>query len=335
LSSSVTASNRKKVLEILSSATPVVAIGTHSLISDDVFFSSLALAITDEQHRFGVMQRAKLENKTANADCIVMSATPIPRTLALSLYDELDRIIIDEKPSKKARIFTRFVPQTKEEGMWKYVLDMANKGEQTFVVAPKISDDEDGEIESAEHIFEMRKEPFGDQIALLHGRMKDREKTEIMARFNAGEIKVIVATTVIEVGIDVPSATTMIIYDADRFGLSQLHQLRGRVGRGTIDSYCFVLCAENSTSAKERIEYFVNNDDGFALAEYDFFSRGAGDYLGFNQHGDGGDFPTDKEVIELVKNIKNDILSSPSALQSIQNSISLNRYEYFKNITLN
>ncbi|MBQ8882072.1 MAG: ATP-dependent DNA helicase RecG, partial [Clostridia bacterium] len=225
LSSSVTGAKRKTALEKLASAKPVCAIGTHSLISDEVVFSSLALAITDEQHRFGVAQRAKLENKTANADCIVMSATPIPRTLALSLYGELDRIIIDELPAKKAKIFTRQVPKEKEDDMWKYVFTRSLIGEQTYVVAPKITDDEDSEIESAERIFEIRKGAFGDKIALLHGKMKESEKAQVMARFNRGEVTVIVATTVIEVGIDVPSATTMIIYQADRFGLSQLHQL--------------------------------------------------------------------------------------------------------------
>ena len=335
LSSQIIGESRKRALLKIASPKPICVIGTHSLLNDEVVFSSLALAVTDEQHRFGVVQRAKLENKTANADCIVMSATPIPRSLALSLYGELDRITIDEKPAQKAQILTRAVPKNQEELMWKYIYDMAQKGEQAFVVAPKIFDDEESDSESAEHIFDSRKSVFGNKIALLHGKMKEREKVEIMSKFYAGEISVIVATTVIEVGIDVPNATTMVIYGAERFGLSQLHQLRGRVGRGTKNSYCFVLGFENSETAQKRIEYFIKNDDGFALAEYDFSIRGAGDYFGYNQHGDNGDFPASKEIIETVKSIKSELLANKNYCNQIQQGISDAKYEYFKNITLN
>lgn len=309
--------------------------GTHALMSDDVRFKNLSLVIIDEQHRFGVAQRAALENKSQGADSIVMSATPIPRTLALTLYADLDRLVIDELPSGKARINTRFVPPEREKGMWDYIAAKAAAGEQTYVVVPKItSDDDDGGC-SAEAVYERYKSRFGDVIALVHGKQKESERSENMRKFAAGEIKILVATTVIEVGIDVANATTMVIYDSDRFGLSQLHQLRGRVGRGKIDSYCFVLTSAENPETRARLEKFIACSDGFELAEFDFLTRGAGDFIGYNQHGNGGSFPSDPGLIALCKVIKDDLLLDFGATEKIRDSLTCGRSEFFNKLTLN
>lgn len=333
LSSSVTGKERARVISNIKSGQANCVFGTHALLSDEVEFADLSLVITDEQHRFGVAQRANLENKTRGVDSIVMSATPIPRTLALSLYGELDRIVIDELPLKKAQIITRFVPKEKETGMWDYVYERAQKGEQAYVVVPRISDDED-EINSAESVFDSHKKRFGDMLQILHGKQKESVKNATMTAFSKGEVKVLVATTVVEVGIDVPNATTMIIYDSDRFGLSQLHQLRGRVGRGEKTSHCFVLSNSENEETRKRLESFISCSDGFALAEEDFKMRGAGDFLGYSQHG-AGQFPSDTDMINLAKSIKESILQDNSATQRIENSITTSKYEYFNGITLN
>ncbi len=333
LTGSVTGVRRNKILREIESGNAQVIVGTHACFSDEVNYLNLAFVVTDEQHRFGVAQRAKFESKAESADTMVMSATPIPRTLALTLYGDLDRFVIDAPPLRKAKITTSFVPTEKEENMWKYVSERAKMGEKTFIVAPRISDDEDEGV-SAERIFEQRKKQFGDKIALLHGKMKESEKNEIMQEFAFGKTSVLVATTVVEVGIDVPFATTMIIYDADRFGLSQLHQLRGRVGRGEINSYCFVLSSTTSPHATDRIRYFVENSDGFALAEFDFKTRGAGDFLGYSQHGAGA-FPSDIELINIAREVKEEILSTPSARNEVEKSLSQNKYDFFGKITLN
>ncbi len=330
LSSSLSKKERDEVLLGLSSGKIRCVFGTHALISDDVVYDKLSLVIVDEQHRFGVEQRARLERKSLGADSIVMSATPIPRTLALTLYGDLTQITLSEVPPRKAKITTRFVPSSKESDMWKY---LEKTDGQAFVVAPRIEgDDEDDN--SAENIYEKYKQVFGDKIALLHGRMKESVKLQTMQAFSEGKIKVLVATTVVEVGIDVPSATSMVIYDADRFGLSQLHQLRGRVGRGDKDAYCFVLSDGENDETKERIDKFISCSNGFDLAEYDFVSRGAGDFLGYSQHGDG-EFSADKETILLAKQISNDMLCDESAVSMVKQTITGKKYEFFSGITLN
>lgn len=310
-----------------------IAIGTHALIGDDVEFCDLSLVITDEQHRFGVAQRAKLESKASGADSIVMSATPIPRTLALTLYGDLDRLVIDELPAAKAKITTRYVPAAKEEGLWRYIAGRSEAGERTFVVVPRISEDED-ETVTAEALYKRYAREFGSKIALLHGKMKDATKNETMAAFAAGDITVLVATTVVEVGIDVPDATTIVIYEADRFGLAQLHQLRGRVGRGEKDSYCFVLSRSTSPDTLARLERFITCSDGFELAEYDFRSRGAGDFLGYDQHGSGG-FPTDPETIAVARALSAELIADDGARMKIAASVGDDKYEFFAGLTLN
>ncbi len=333
LSSSLSRVQRESELYKISSGSAKCVFGTHSLLNPDVCFDNLAMVVIDEQHRFGVAQRARLENKAQGADCIVMSATPIPRTLALTLYGDLAQIIIDEKPLHKAKTITRYVPPEKEKAMWEYILSQANEDGRTFIVAPKISDDEDGI--SAETIFKEHVNDFGDKLALLHGKIKDNVKSATMRDFSEGKIKALVATTVIEVGIDVPEATTMIIYEADRFGLSQLHQLRGRVGRGSKDSYCFVLTSTQNAETKARLEKFISSNDGFELAEYDFKSRGAGDFLGYSQHGVRNGFVADPEHVALCKSISIEMLTSPDCRIKVEKSLATSACDYFSEITLN
>lgn len=333
LSGSVVGGARKSALDAIASGEAGCVFGTHALLGDEVEFNALSLVVIDEQHRFGVAQRGRLENKSSGADCVVTSATPIPRTLALTLYGELGTIIIDDVPARKAKTTTRFVSREKEDAMWRYVSERAAAGEQTFAVVPRISGDEEDETFGAEELFALRGKPFGREAALLHGKMKEADKTAVMNAFAAGEIKVLIATTVVEVGIDVPQATTMIIYGADRFGLSQLHQLRGRVGRGTKDSYCFVLSDNESDETRARIDYFVKNSDGFALAEYDYRVRGGGDFIGESQHG-GSDELT-PETVSLASRLRDEILAVPSAVEKIAGSISDGGYEYISRLTLN
>lgn len=334
LSGSVTGAARAKTLADLESGAASLAFGTHALLGDDVIFNALSLVITDEQHRFGVAQRGKLENKSEGADTVVMSATPIPRTLALTLYGELGLVEMKGVPARKARTTTRFVPHGKEEDMWEYVRTRAENGEQTFVVAPRISGDEEDETEGATEIYEKRKKSLGNKAALLHGKMKDREKDDIMSAFARGEIAVLIATSVVEVGIDVPNATTMIVYDAERFGLSQLHQLRGRVGRGDKDSYCFILSDNDSPETRARLDYFTDNTDGFALAEYDYRVRGGGDFIGVNQHGESA-YDLTPELVAAASAIKKEMLGYPSVVEKIASTITDNKYEYISRLTLN
>lgn len=334
ISGSLSKKTRENALFNIAAGNAFCIFGTHALLNDDVNFNRLSLVITDEQHRFGVAQRASLENKAKGADSIVMSATPIPRTLALTLYGDLDILTIDALPEGRARIATRFVPAEKEEGMWNYILSRALMGEQSYVVVPRIYDDDDGKT-GAETIYEKYKDMFKDRIALLHGRQKDAVKNAVMRDFSDGKISVLVATTVVEVGVDVPSATTMAIYDADRFGLAQLHQLRGRVGRGDKDSFCFVLSSSGGEESRLRLERFISCSDGFALAEYDFAARGAGDFLGYSQHGAGGGFSSDPEIVATAKAIKDEIMNDDAARKKIEASIGENKYEYFSKLTLN
>lgn len=335
LSGSLKKSERAIALERIANGEVDVVVGTHALFSDDVIFRDLALVITDEQQRFGVKQRSALENKTKDADVVSMSATPIPRTLALTLYGELDVSTINTMPKNKATIKTRFIPKEKEDGMWKYVLDKANAGEQTYIVCPTIEEDEDSEIVSVKEIYKKASAILGDRVGVIHGQLKEETKNRIMKQFADGNLKVLVATTVIEVGIDVKNATTMIIYNADRFGLSQLHQLRGRVGRGEKESYCFVLSDNESATTQERISYFCSCSDGFELSEYDFSKRGGGDFLGTAQHGGSGEFSFDANSIRTAKEISDVLLSDANYRALIGSTVTDNRFDYFKDITLN
>lgn len=265
-----------------------VLVGTHALLQEDVIFKQLSIAITDEQHRFGVEQRAKLANKSVQApDMLVMTATPIPRTLALTVYGDLDVSIMKGRPPGRKPVQTLCYGQDMRSQVYAGVVRQGQAGNQVYVVCPLIEDNEQVDAHSAEQVYEELKQSFLKNIpsALLHGKQKPVEKDAVMNAFTQGDIKVLVSTTVIEVGVNVPKATLMVIENAERFGLAQLHQLRGRVGRGQVQSYCVLLAGNNNPEVMERLQVLRDSDDGFYLAEKDLELRGAGQLFGLRQHG--------------------------------------------------
>lgn len=319
---------RAEALFNIATGNAQIVIGTHSIFQESVKFKNLSLTIADEQHRFGVEQRGNLENKGAMADTLVMSATPIPRTLALTLYGDLDISVIDTLPQGKAQIFTRFVPKHKESDMLDYIYNKALNGEKSYVVCPRVVDDSG--VSATETYKDLRKR-FGGIVGLIHGQMRECDKTRVMNEFLMGQIMILVSTTIIEVGIDVPDATNIIIYDAEMYGLSQLHQLRGRVGRGKKDSFCFVVT--KGEGLDNRLEYFIKTCNGFDLAEYDFKVRGAGDFLGKRQHGDSGAFfgqNIDSEFLSKAKRLADKLIAQGEV--SLKNA---GNFEYIKGLTLN
>lgn len=286
LTGSTSVSEKREIKKSLKSGEINIVCGTHAVIQKDVEFSRLAFAVCDEQHRFGVAQRASLVEKGGGCDVLVMSATPIPRTLSLIFYGDLDVTTIKDKPKSRAGITTAIIPERKYGDMYCYVERQAAKGDQTYFVCPKIEGDDEGTVMSVTELYEELKEKMPSvKIALLHGKMKDREKNDVMSAFKDKQYDCLVSTTVIEVGVDVPDATTMIIYNAERFGLSQLHQLRGRVGRGNKKSYCFLLSGTDTDEARERLSVIKNCSDGFEIAEADLKMRGGGDFMGTRQSG--------------------------------------------------
>jgi ATP-dependent DNA helicase RecG len=265
----------------------MVAIGTHALIQEDVNFERLGLVIVDEQHRFGVEQRDALRQKGYHPHMLVMTATPIPRTLALTLYGDLDVSVIDQLPPGRQRIITRWRSGTRRNEAYTVIAHQVAEGRQAFIICPLIEESETLAAKAATVEYErLSREVFPNlRLGLVHGALKAAEKEQTMRRFRDHELDVLVATSVIEVGIDVPNATVMVIEDADRFGLSQLHQFRGRVGRGAYQSYCYVLSADASQTAQERLDIFQSTDDGFKLAEADLELRGPGEFFGVRQSG--------------------------------------------------
>lgn len=324
---------RAAVLGGLKSGEISVAVGTHALISGDVIYRNLALTVTDEQHRFGVCQRGSLENKAAGADNIVVSATPIPRTLALTLYGQLDSVVLSERPAGKNNTLTATVPENKLDDMYKYIADKAAAGEKTYIVCPRV--DSEDSVSAVSLYKELSRGPLsGAGVRLLHGRMSESEKDKAMREFADGDASVLVCTTVIEVGIDVKSATTMVIFGADRFGLSQLHQLRGRIGRDGRQSWCFIV---QSGEPSERIKFLCGCSDGFRLAEYDFDARGAGDFLGTRQHGSSSAFAgvrVDAAMIAQAKRISDRLLADPAAKSAIAAGAE-GRSEFIRSLSLN
>ena len=280
----MTAAERRRAREAISAGEWQVVIGTHALISEGVEFSDLRLVITDEQHRFGVRQRTLLESKGLSPHVMVMSATPIPRSLSLVLYGDLDLSIVDELPPGRTPVATRIVPEEKREGLYSFIRAQAAQGFQTYVVCPLVGEEDldDPDIRSAAQVQRELQEALAPlSVSLVHGRMKKQEKETALERFYAGETNVLVATTVIEVGVNVPRATVMVIEGAERFGLAQLHQLRGRVGRGAQQSWCFLMAQPN-----ERLKTLVSTNDGFVVAQKDLELRGAGEFFGTRQHGE-------------------------------------------------
>lgn len=287
LTSQVKGKERQEILQSLKSGQIDLCIGTHALIQDDVEFKSLGLVIVDEQHRFGVEQRNKLKGKGLAPHFLVMTATPIPRTLAMTVYGDLDVSIIDELPKGRQPIVTRKTFQSKRPQVMGFILDQLKTGRQAYIVYPLIEESEALDLKNAQEEFEKIRDDFKEySVGLLHGRMKNQEKDEIMDRFRKNEIQILVATTVIEVGVDVPNANIMLIEHAERFGLSQLHQLRGRVGRGGYKSYCVLMLGHAlSEEAVKRAEIMESTSDGFKISEADLEMRGPGEFMGTRQSG--------------------------------------------------
>ena len=316
LTGSTKASERKCILAELKNGKIDALFGTHALISEDVIYHDLQLVITDEQHRFGVNQRSDMENKGIDSGnhphVLVMSATPIPRSLALILYGDLDISVIDELPAGRIPVKTRIVPESKRNDMYRFVKEQVQEGKQAYIVCPLVEETEekeDSELKSAKSLFNQLKEKelAGLHIGLTWGKQKQQEKNEVLESFLSGDIQVLVSTTVIEVGVNNPNATIMIIENAERFGLSQLHQLRGRVGRGKEESWCFLLA-----DATERLRILCNTSDGFKVAQTDLEQRGPGDLMGTRQSGIpifswiDGDIKLLHEVSECVRDIRKD-----------------------------
>lgn len=307
-------------------------VGTQSLIGDDAVFCDLRLVIADEQQRFGVNQRAKLESKGGKTDMIVMTATPIPRTLALSLYGELQQIDIRALPANRPQIHTSIVPQSKIDHMYGYIINKAAVDERTYIICPRIEGGDD-DVTSVDDIYNRLKSTQGaSYVGCIHGKMRDAEKNSIMSDFKSGKIKILVSTTVVEVGIDVPEATTVVVFDAERFGLSQLHQIRGRVGRGTKESYCFLVSERGSEESDARLKEFCKLSDGFSVSELDFKLRGAGDFVGLRQHGNGN-MEIDNNIIERARALSDALIADGSASENIVES--LKAPEFIKSVTMN
>lgn len=290
LTGSTKEKEKKRIKEKIASGKGIMLIGTHALIQDDVELNNLGLVVTDEQHRFGVEQRSRLINKNKRADVLVMTATPIPRTLSLYLYSDLDISIIDELPPGRKPIDTMLVDMNQRMKAYNFALKEVEKGRQFYIVSPLIEENEKLNLNSVEKIYEELKNGiFKDvRIEILHGKMSGKDKDKIINTFKNGEIKGIISTTVIEVGVNVPNSTMMIIENAERFGLAQLHQLRGRVGRGKHKSYCILIANTKNYITRRRMEIMTESSDGFYIAEEDLKLRGAGEVFGMRQHGDEG-----------------------------------------------
>ena len=287
LTGSTKAAARRQILEDLENGDIDILIGTHALIQPDIAFRNLGLAVIDEQHRFGVQQRATLREIGMNPDILAMTATPIPRTLAITAYGEMDVSIIDQLPAGRKQIKTYWLRSNEMEKTIAFIKSQLQEGAQAYVVTPLIEESETLDVQNAEAVYAELSEYFAPtyKVGLLHGRLSNQEKEDVMAAFKANEFQVLVSTTVIEVGVDVPNSTVMLILDADRFGLSQLHQLRGRVGRGSRQSYTFLISDPKTQYGIDRMEAMVGTTDGFILAQKDLELRGAGDILGNRQSG--------------------------------------------------
>jgi ATP-dependent DNA helicase RecG len=311
---SMTAKEKKEAYESIKNHTADIIIGTHALIQDKVQYDRLALVITDEQHRFGVKQREALLTKGGKPHVLVMSATPIPRTLAIILYGDLDISIVDELPAKRLPIKNCVVDTNYRPSAYRFIDKQVAEGRQAYVICPMVEESDEIEAENVMEYTERLREILSETVSVeyLHGKMKPKDKNDVMERFAEGQINVLVSTTVVEVGVNVPNATVMMVENSERFGLAQLHQLRGRVGRGEHQSYCIFVCGSSSKEAWERLEILNKSNDGFFVAGEDLRLRGPGDIFGIRQSGDMefrlGDIFTDvgilKDAAEAVKNLK-------------------------------
>lgn len=290
LTGSTTKKEKLRIKELISIDIPLIVIGTHALIQEDVEFSNLGLVITDEQHRFGVEQRSKLINKGRRPDVLVMTATPIPRTLGLYIYSDLDISSIDMLPPGRKPVDTKFFTKDQSSNAYMLAMEQIKQGRQVYIVCPLIDEVENLELNSVQKLYdELKSGIFNEvEVEILHGKMKPKEKDDIINRFKGNETKVVISTTVIEVGVNVPNASVMIVENAERFGLAQLHQLRGRVGRGQYESYCILIANAKSQNTKKRMEIMTESTDGFYISEQDLKLRGSGEMFGLRQSGDEG-----------------------------------------------
>jgi ATP-dependent DNA helicase RecG len=336
LTGSQGARSRREALARLASGEAQIAIGTHALIQEGVVFRRLGLAIIDEQHRFGVKQRALLREKGMNPEILTMTATPIPRTLALTLYGDLDVSILDELPPGRKPVETQLVKGSQREKVWELMRRELEAGRQTYVVLPLVEESEKSDLKAATTEFEAYQELFPDQrVGLLHGQMKGADKDRVMRAFSAHELDILIATTVIEVGVDVPNASVMVIEHAERFGLAQLHQLRGRVGRGSDKAYCLLISDKLSDISRQRLQVFVSTTDGFVIAEEDLRLRGPGEFLGTRQSGLPDlvltNLVEDGEWLELAREKAKELLSlDPQLNQQANQVLKRELYRFFR-----
>lgn len=314
LTGSTNAKQKHEIKSRLINGETDLVIGTHALIQNDVEFRNLGVVITDEQHRFGVNQRANLAMKGNEVHTLVMSATPIPRTLALMIYGDLDISVLDELPAGRRKIRTDVVDTRYHKRIYEFVKKAIARGEQAYIVCPLVEEGETDLLPATQYAEKLAQNEFkGYNIGLLHGKMKAKDKDNVMTAFSDGSIKILVSTTVIEVGVDVPNATVMVIENAERFGLSQLHQLRGRVGRGSVQSYCILVSDSKSETAQNRLAIMKEYSDGFKIADEDLKQRGPGDFFGNRQHGlpdlKIADMLEDTETLTLCRKAADEILA--------------------------
>lgn len=327
LISGITKKKKTEILEKLQNGEIDILIGTHAMLEENVTFKNLGLVVTDEQHRFGVKQRTTMAQKGENPDVLVMSATPIPRTLALILYGDLDISVIDELPPNRKKIETFAVTKALEDRVNNFVRKQVDEGRQAYIVCPLVEESEENDLQSVISLYEKCKtEVFPNyRIEYIHGKMKQKEKDDIMERFKNGEIDILISTTVIEVGVDVPNSSIMVIEDAQRFGLAQLHQLRGRVGRGEYQSYCILKYEGKGKNTRERMKIMTQTNDGFVISQKDLELRGSGDFFGTNQHGIP-DFKianlfTDIDILKLAQEAAIKIVNDDEKLEKPENDL--------------
>ncbi len=325
LTGSIKGTERNTIIEKISSGEAKLILGTHALIEQDIKFKNLGVAVVDEQHRFGVMQRAALVNKGVNPDFLVLSATPIPRTLALTLYGDLDISTLKEKPPKRGEIITKIVNEKEKCATFDFIRKILAQGRQAFVICPIIEKSETTDLKSVQEVTGEIVTAFPEvSVGVIHGRLNTTDRMQIMDEYRRGHTKILIATTVVEVGVDIPNATVMLIEHPERFGLAQLHQLRGRIGRGAQESYCFlVLNRYLQPETYERIKFFECNNDGFALAQKDIRMRGPGEILGKRQHGLPdiriGDLEYDRDLLYRARDDAFELVKTDPGIESPQN----------------
>lgn len=324
LTGSLTAKEKNDVKKRIKSGEIAIAVGTHALIQKDVEFERLALVITDEQHRFGVSQRSTLAEKGLNPHNLVISATPIPRTLALMIYGDLDISVLDEMPKGRLPIKTYTVNTSYHERLYKFIIKYVNEGYQAYIVCPLVDGEESEKTAAAKYYQSLSNTHFkGISVGLLHGKMKQSDKDEVMLKFKSNRISVLVSTTVVEVGVDVPNAVVMVIENAEQFGLSQLHQLRGRVGRGNVQSHCILVSDSETPYTRARLDTMVATSDGFVIANKDLELRGPGDFFGTAQHGlpplKIASMTEDTMLIRQVQMVAKEVLEADETLSNAEN----------------